>query len=223
MKKALLILSTITPVLSYAINLNDTFNKQNCSQVVDKGIYKSCYDYNLKGTKAVAYTVDGTKLSDAEVHIKKRPNFYVENDIPVKYRSYPEDYTKTGYDRGHMANHADFNYSANLVYLTYSMANIIPQNSEVNRNTWVKAEKYERLVAKTNGSINVINVVYYEQTPERIGKHQIAVPTQILKVIYNDNESFKKCFLYNNTAPTKSFFSKDKLKNHEVNCSKYGF
>ncbi|TXJ00408.1 MAG: hypothetical protein E6Q32_06545 [Neisseriales bacterium] len=59
---------------------------------------------------------------------KKRSNFYPENSIPEKYRSYPEDYTHTSYDRGHTANHADFDYSANLLYMTCSMANIVPRS-----------------------------------------------------------------------------------------------
>lgn len=216
MKKLLLILTTI-PTLSFSINLDNYFNSKNCSQIVNKGIYKSCYDYNLKGTKAVAYSVDGTKLADAEVHIKKRPSFYAENDLPVKYRSFPEDYTHSGYDRGHMANHADFDYSANLVYQTYSMSNIVPQNPDVNRKTWVKAEKYERNVAKSYGKINVVNIVYYSNNPQRIGKHQVAVPDYFVKVIYSDDNKFEKCFKYDNSNPID--LSNDKLKDYEINCS----
>lgn len=216
MKKILLSMAII-PTLSFGVNINDIFNNQNCNQIVDKGLYKSCYDYNLKGTKAVAYTVDGTKLSDAEVHIKKRPSFYQENKIPVKYRSFPEDYTNSGFDRGHMANHADFDYDANLVYQTYSMSNIVPQNPEVNRKTWVKAEKYERTVAKSYGQINVINLVYYSKNPERIGKHQVAVPESFVKIIYSNDSNFQKCFKYENNAPMITSF--DKLKDHEISCN----
>ena len=76
------------------------------------------------------------------------------------------------------------------------MANIIPQNLDVNRDTWVKAEKYERSVAHILGSISVINGINYSNTPDRIGKHKISEPTSFWKIIYNYDKSFKPCFRY---------------------------
>ena len=215
--RKLLLVAIFVPS-TFALDISQYINKKNCSQVVEKPNYQACYDYSLKGSKYVAYTVDGQQLMAADVHIKKRPNFYPENSIPVKYRSYPEDYTRTGYDRGHMANHADFDYSANLVYMTYSMANIVPQDPEVNRHTWVKAEKYERTMAKKMGTVNVLNIISYTNQPQRIGKHQVAVPSSLTKVIYSSNNNFQKCFSYQNTPPAD--VSSDKLKDHEVDCSK---
>ena len=195
--------------------MQDFINDRNCSQIIDKTVFKVCYDYQLKGAKYVVYTVDGSTANASE-QIKKRPSFYAENNIPVKYRSYPEDYTHSGYDRGHLANHADFDYSANILYQTYSMSNIIPQVPEVNRDTWIKAEKYERSVAQSLGAVSVINGVDYSNNPERIGKHKIAVPTSFWKIIFNDSKNFKRCFKYDNVVPDVKF---DKLKNHEVDCS----
>ena len=215
MKKSLILLSILSANV-FATNVQDFINDKNCNQIVDKTIFKVCYDYQLKGARYVAYTVDG-EMANAGEHIKKRPSFYAENNIPVKYRSYPEDYTHSGYDRGHLANHADFDYSANILYQTYSMANIIPQNPDVNRDTWIKAEKYERTIAQSLGSVSVINGVNYSNNPERIGKHKIAVPTSFWKIIYNDNKNFKRCFKYENVAVLD--VKSDKLKDHEVNCT----
>ena len=51
------------------------------------------------------------------------------------------------------------------------MANIIPQYPKVNRYTWIKAERYERQIAKklnrnlnlvlTNGDIILLGVLFY--------------------------------------------------------------
>lgn len=209
-----MLLSTLSTTV-YAVNVQDFINGKNCSQIIDKTVFKVCYDYQLKGSKYVAYTVDGN-MANADEHIKKRPSFYVENNIPVKYRSYPEDYTHSGYDRGHLANHADFDYSANILYQTYSMSNIIPQVPEVNRDTWIKAERYERSIAQSLGTVSVINGVVYSNSPERIGKHKIAVPSSFWKIIFNDSKNFKRCFKYDNAVPD---VKSDKLKNHEVDCS----
>ncbi len=212
--KKLTILLSIFSINVFAINTQNIINDKNCDQVITKSIYQICYNYNYKGATAVSYTIDGNKLSNADIHIKKRPPFYAENSIPIKYRSEPSDYTKSGYDRGHMANHADFDYSANILYLTYSMANIVPQDPDLNRHVWIKAETYERLVARKLGSVNVINIVYYSKNPPRIGKNKIAVPQSFVKIIYSNKDNFEKCFKYDNV----SGITQSSLKDHEINC-----
>lgn len=213
MKKLTLLLAIIS-IKAFSLDPSTIINNKNCDQIITKSIYQICYNYTYKGATAVAYTIDGEKLSNTETHIKKRPSFYEENSIPVKYRSEPSDYTKSGYDRGHMANHADFDYSANILYMTYSMANIVPQDPELNRHVWIKAETYERLVARKLGTVNVINIVYYSQNPTKIGKNKISVPQSFVKIIYNDNDKFKKCFKYENISGVE----KSSLKEHEINC-----
>ncbi len=98
------------------------------------------------------------------------------------------------------------------------MANIIPQAPNVNRRTWVKAEKLERKVAVAFGSVNVINGVIYSTHPKHIGKNKIAVPDAFWKMIYNDSKNYKKCFYYKNDLDT--IVKSDKLKNHLIDCNR---
>ena len=200
----------------YATNILDYINKQNCNQIIDKQVYTICYDYKAKGAKYVAYTLDGSKVN--AINIKKRSSFYTEKNLKKKYRSHTKDYTHTGYDRGHLANDASFDYNKKIVRKTYSMANIIPQAPNVNRRTWIKAEKLERSVASKLGEVSVINGVIYSSNPKRIGKNKIAVPDAFWKMIYNNDKNYKKCFYYQNdlSATVKG----DKLKHHLVDCNK---
>ena len=198
-----------------ATNLNDYLNKTNCDQIIDKQVFTICYDYKMKGALFVAYILDGDKVNS--VNFKKRPSFYTEKNLKKKYRSHTRDYTHSGYDRGHLANDASFDYDKKVVRKTYTMANIIPQSPTVNRRTWIKAEKLERSVASSLGSVNVINGVVYSLKPQRIGKNQIAVPDAFWKMIYNDEKDYKKCFYYKNSLEIKS--KGDKLKNHLIDCS----
>lgn len=215
MKQILLLLSTILTLNLSATNLSEYINKDNCDQIIDKQVYTICYDYRMKGAKYVAYTLDGNKVN--AVNIKKRNSFYTEKNLPKKYRTHTKDYTHTGYDRGHLANDASFDYDVKVVRKTYTMANIIPQAPTVNRKTWIKAEKLERKVAVSLGSVNVLNGVIYSSTPKRIGKNQLAVPKAFWKMIYSDSKNYKKCFYYKNdlSAVAKG----DKLKSHLVDCS----
>jgi endonuclease G len=98
------------------------------------------------------------------------------------------------------------------------MANIIPQVPKINRKIWIKAEKLERKIAVSLGSVNVLNGVIYPSNPKRIGKNQIAVPSAFWKMIYNDEKNYKKCFYYENKNDID--VKADKLKNHLVDCDK---
>ena len=199
-----------------ATDFSQYINKDNCDQIIDKQVYTICYDYRAKGALYVAYTLDGKLVNT--VNIKKRSSFYTEKNLPKKYRSHTKDYTHTGYDRGHLANDASFDYSEKAVRKTYTMANIIPQAPKVNRYTWIKVEKLERLVASKLGSVNVLNGVVYSSNPKKIGKNQIAVPDAFWKMIYNDDADYKKCFYYDNDLKVDT--KNDKLKGHLVDCDK---
>jgi len=199
----------------HAININQFINDSECNQTIDKEFYIICYDTNLKAAKAVGYTLFGDLVN--ETNIKKRESFKVERAIERKYRASNSDYRKSGYDKGHLACDAAFDWSKESLKSVYSLANIIPQARKVNRYTWIKAERYARYVAVKLGEVNVINVVKYSKIPKRIGKHGIAVADGYYKVLYNKEQNFERCFYYknNNNIVTKE----DRLKNHVVDCN----
>ena len=214
MKMKLLIILALAINL-FATNISDYINKQNCDQIIDKQVYTICYDYKMKAAKYVAYTLHGDNINAA--NIKKRPSFYTEKNLKKKYRATNKDYKGSGYDKGHLANHASFDYNKKVLAKTYTLANIVPQAPKVNRYTWIKAEKLERKVALGLNEVHVINGVIYSSNPKRIGKNKIAVPSAYWKMIYNDSKNYKKCFYYENDLNTVA--KGDKLKSHLVDCS----
>lgn len=210
-------LSVLLPISTLcATNLSNFINKINCDQIINKSIYTSCYDYNYKSSLYIAYELDGKLVN--KTNLKKRNSFYTEKNLPKKYRSHTKDYTHSGYDRGHLASDASFDYDKKTVRKTYSMINVIPQAPNVNRKTWLKVERYERLIATKLGSVNVINGIIFDNKPMKIGKNQISVPAAFWKMIYNDNKNFKKCFYYKNDLDAK--IKDDKLKHHIISCKK---
>jgi endonuclease G len=215
--KSLLLLGAMSVSL-FAINSNQFINNIECNQTVDKEFFQICYDYDLKAAKAVAYTLSGDLVN--ENNIDKRPSFKVERAIERQYRASTKDYTGSGYDRGHLACDAAFDWSEESLNATYSLANIIPQARKVNRYTWIKAERYARYVAVSLGEVNIINVVKYPDTPERIGDHGIAVPEGYYKVLYNKDQNFTRCLYYENDNNITT--SEDNLGDHVVDCNIVG-
>ena len=188
-------------------------NSKKCNQIVDKEFLEICYDYRLKVARAVFYRLDGDLVN--ELNIKERPKFYEEELIDKQYRAKYSDYTNSGYDRGHLAPDASFDWSEESLKATYSLANIIPQVREVNQKTWVKVENYARDKAVELGEVNVLNLVKYSSNPKVIGEDKIAVSIGFYKILYNKSQNYKECFYYLNSKSNLD----DKISSHKVNCS----
>jgi len=208
----------IIPILSstiFAFNSAEYISSDHCDKLVTNPYFKVCYDYNLMGAKAITYTLDRDKIN--EINIKKRPSFHTEKSLERAYRVSPKSYTRTGYDRGHMANDASFDWSMESLNSTYSMVNIVPQDPKVNRYHWIKVERYARLVARKLGSLNVLNIIRYPNNPKHISRQHIAIPEGFYKILYNEEKDFERCFYYKNDA--SSYPKKNKMKNHLIECS----
>lgn len=203
---------------AFATEFSDFINQRNCSQILDKGYYQLCYDYKAKGALYVGYLLDGAKVNTGK-DIRKRPRFYPDTAIPAQHRTTSSDYTRNEFhaDRGHLAPDASFDYSERSLHAVYSMANIIPQYSKINRSTWIKAERYERQMAARLGSVSVINGVVYDSNPRRMKKSGIAYPKAFWKMLY-DNKGFERCFYYENDHHAK--IKGDKLRDHLIDCKR---
>jgi len=224
---AIILLSSFllgVPLSASATQIKDFINKQNCDQIIlkknrskTKLYYQICYNYKAKGPKYVGYVLNGRQVKKG--HIKNRPNFYPEPLVPVEYRATKNDYKKRHYssrkfpsDKGHLAPHASFNYSQEALESVYSMANIIPQCHKINQHAWVKAENYEREMAKKYRSLTVINGVEYGKNPRKFKKSGIAYPAAFWKILFNDKKGFEECYSYNNDC--RLSLKSDALKAH---------
>jgi endonuclease G len=152
-----------------------------------------------------------------ENNIEERDDFYIEPTLDRKYASSSDDYIGSGYDRGHLASDASFDYSEDALHSVYSMANIIPQNPTVNREEWIDTEYYEREKAKEYGSVDVVISVIYPDNPMQIGEDFISVPSGFYKMIKNDDNDFQECFFYENIPVSSSESST--LDDNKVVCN----
>ncbi len=210
--KKILLSSTVIIALN-ATDISDFINLNTCDQIIDKQVFKICYSYKYKGALAVWYELDGNLIN--KNNIKNRPDFYSEKNIPIQYRAKSQDYINSGFDRGHLAPDANFDYDLKTQVKTYSMANIVPQYPTLNRKAWIKAEKYERLIASKLKTITVINLVDYSKSTQQIGNNKLSVPNTFYKIIFNDEKNFKKCFKYENIEIDPET---DEFKNQQITC-----
>jgi len=182
----------LIPVFVFAISVKTFIHKQDCDQIINKRVYQICYNYSKKSATAVWYSLNEKQVKLPK--LKTRPGFYGEKKIPKKFRTYTKDYTKTEYDRGHLANNGDFAYNKSIQKLTFSMANVTMQLPKVNRGSWKKAEISERNLALKYKKVHIVNLVLYSKKIV----NGITVPSSFFKIIYNNANHFEKCYYVRN-------------------------
>ncbi len=113
----------------------------------------------------------------------------------------PSDYTRSGYDRGHLAPAADFKFSQRMMRETFFMSNITPQVPDFNRGIWSDLENQVRVWARRDKGIYVVTGPVLKPGLPTIGKsNEVSVPAKFYKVIlYCNNPSIRMIgFLLNN-------------------------
>ena len=145
----------------------------------------------------VVYRIDGG-LMDKYNLSRKRLRFRPDYQLPVKCRSYPKDYSHTGYDRGHLAPNAVLDYSRWVQKETFLMSNIAPQRPKLNRKLWAKIERFARFQARKYGKISVITGVCGSCGTLGKKKHNVNVPKWWYKILFLPDGK-KVAFLAPNT------------------------
>ncbi len=208
--------NTYNTVTSEKVNINSLLikkyiNDKNCDRILSNdGFFTTCYDYKHKGALYGYAKLDGEKVNNG--NIDERPRFYEDLNLDKSYRTYHADYTRSGFDRGHLFSDASFDWSLKSQNATYAMSNIAPQYPNTNRKSMVAVEKYERLVASMLGAIEVLHVVKYGNSPKKIGRSRLSVPEGFGRVYWNEKEKFQRCFYIPNDDVIYD------LRNMEISC-----
>ena len=128
--------------------------------------------------------------------------FMPDPDLPEP-RVVHKDYTRSGYDRGHMAPAADMKWSKQAMIESFYMSNICPQVGNLNRGDWNDLEELCRDWAEKYGRIYIAcGPIFDSKSPKRIGEHKVAVPDRFFKVIliYNRKNPIAMGFIFKNIA-----------------------
>ena len=155
----------------------------------------------------VAYTLQADQIEGGE----ERENQFMPDPVVQTGTAVSADYTRSGYDRGHLAPAADFRNSYQVMKETFYMSNISPQAPQFNRGIWLDLEKLVRAWAYKYERIYVVTGPVLVPGLPTIGRvNKVAVPRQFYKVILYVKPPYVKGigFLLNNEpskAPLSSF------------------
>lgn len=124
-----------------------------------------------------------------------------------------EDYSGSGWSRGHMAPAADFRWDSDAMDETFYLTNICPQNSTLNGKDWNYLEKQVRTWAGKYGRVWVVTgPIVGTGKYGKIGDRKVAVPDSFYKVVlaYKNGEYRSIAFVMDNDS--KRYYLKDCAK-----------
>lgn len=147
--------------------------------IVTNAAYTAAFDTVTRCPAWVAYD-----LEPGEVVVTNRAPFPFRADPRIPESDNAADYAGSGYDRGHMAPAADFNFDRKALEETYYFSNICPQMPTLNRGAWAEVEREIRQLA-ASGTVHVVTWPEYLDGfcgTNRIGR--VRVPAAFRKMAF---------------------------------------
>ena len=150
-------------------------------RIVRRGEFVLGWSDSLRHPVWCAYHV----AKDARFPVGDRPSFRLDRSIAAAPR--PDDYSKSGYDRGHLApNYAiATRYGDDERRKTFMMSNIAPQTPALNRGVWREVEhRIADLWTARYGEIwVVVGCISPQYGRETLAQTDIDVPTDFYQVV----------------------------------------
>ena len=140
---------------------------------------------------------------EAKGTLPRANDFESDPKLPENHQVTHADYTRSGYDRGHMVPAADMKWDSKAMNDCFYMSNICPQTHALNAGGWETLESACRRWAKQEGSVYIVCGPVYKGTKHKtIGKDlKITVPEGFFKVVLSMREGKEKAigFYYANS------------------------
>lgn len=140
---------------------------------------------------------------EAKGTLPRANDFEPDPKLPENHQVTHADYTRSGYDRGHMVPAADMKWDSKAMNDCFYMSNICPQTHALNAGGWETLESACRRWAKQEGSVYIVcGPIYKGNKHKTIGKDlKITVPEGFFKVVLSMREGKEKAigFYYANS------------------------
>lgn len=165
-------------------------------QIIHHTGYTVSYNKDLKLPNWVSYELTRKETKGKE----KRYDRFIADPLVIGSIATNTDYTRSGYDKGHMAPAADMKWSSQAMKESFYFSNMCPQHPQLNRRGWKNLEEKIRDWAIADSAIVIICGPIVSKQPKTIGKNKVVVPQQFFKVILSPYVKPMRAigFLFNN-------------------------
>lgn len=142
--------------------------------------YAALHDNDLLVSRWVIYRMNREETLGC---VPRKDSFHQEEQLEKGRRATLDDYKNTGYARGHQAPAEDFSTDADLIWESFSMANMSPQIAGLNSQGWARLEETVRAWAWSRGEVVVYTGVTVTKKRKTIGAGKVAIPNGFWKVL----------------------------------------
>ena len=163
---------------------------ESSDQMLCRTGYAIGYNYSMKNADWVAYHVTAESVNG---QFKRSNRFKADSELPEYAQSTLSDYSKSGYDRGHLAPSAAMDFSEISMQESFLLSNMSPQLPGFNRVGWRLLEEHVRDLANEYQELYVVTGPIYDGNETFVG-NGVMIPSAFYKVIldpyYNDAIAF---------------------------------
>ncbi|RUA32690.1 MAG: DNA/RNA non-specific endonuclease [Bacteroidetes bacterium] len=159
---------------------SDFFPSNHGDQLLNYKSISLAYNEQHEQAIWVCYLLTKNRLNNPVC--KRNNRFKSDPNVHSKSAS-TKDYSKSGYDRGHLAPAADMLWSEKAMQESFYMSNMSPQKPGFNRGIWKKLEGKVRKLALIEDSLIIITGPIFEDNLGSIGQNKVSVPGYYYKAI----------------------------------------
>lgn len=164
--------------------------------------------------KTATWVAEALTPERVTTRVVRKDAFRADPRLDAGRRAELNDYKKSGYARGHMAPSGDMS-TPTAQKESFSLANMVPQNSRNNSGPWKGIEDGVRKLAEKSPIFVVTGPIYLSSTvPHTIGANAVSVPDQLYKAIYQPDTNLAGVYILSNEAkPTCRIVTAAEFKN----------
>ena len=164
-----------------SIFVSSKYVYEKIPDIISHQYYELLYSEEHEQPFWVKYTSTKQHILDKKY---KRKNNFREDPLIKTQSATLKDYTKSGYDRGHLCPAGDMCFSETAMSESFFMSNMSPQFPSFNRGKWKALEEkvrnwtveYDTAIIYCGGVLNDIS--------KTIGPNKVSVPKYYYKVVY---------------------------------------
>lgn len=152
------------------------------------------HDNRAKVPMWVAYTLTPLRAVGCAT---RDGTFEPDPSLSPSHRAEVSDYSRSGFDTGHLAPSGDMRWSEQVQRESSVLSNAAPQRPSFNRGPWRVLEDQVRAWAATRDALLVYTGPIYERTsPRTIGRGRVVVPRAFYKVLVDQQAREVVAFIY---------------------------
>lgn len=184
------------------------------SQIIGHLGFTLSYNETLRIPDWVAWELTAQEAAAKEA--SRTDEFLPDPDV----RGYCPDtwqYSRSGFDRGHMAPAADMKWSLKAMEESFYLSNVCPQDRELNAGLWCELEQRCRVYARMFGKLQIVTGPLVGESPRTIGSEHVTVPGAFFKALLAERGG--ECFCIGFIMPNSPLDRAEDIFSYAVSVS----